>query len=268
MRVRQLELTLERLRWTPLLQGSRMIVINVPEFALRAYEVQGDRVRVRLGMKIIVGKAAATRAPLFDGDLRFIEFSRRWNVLPSIARNELVPRQRRDPAHFEREGYEFVGVDGRVSTALAPALLDGVLAGRQRPRQRPGPRKALGDIKFVFPDSDNIFVHHSPPTQLFDRDRRDFSHGCLRLEDPVALARFVLEGTPAWTEERIRAAMATGRSKTLRPAEPVRVPITDGTVIVSAGRTYFYDDIYGHDRSLDAVLRRTAHSRSDPGHRP
>jgi murein L,D-transpeptidase YcbB/YkuD len=260
-RVRQIELTLERLRWTPLLHGPRMIVINIPEFVLRAYEVQDGRISVRRTMKVIVGKAMDTRTPLFDEDLRFIEFSPYWNVPPSIARRELVPRLRRDLGYFARQGFEFVGADGRVDTSLSAAALDAVVAGRQRIRQRPGPQNALGDIKFVFPNSSAIYLHHTPATQLFERDRRDFSHGCIRVEQPVALASFVLQGMPEWTEDRIRQAMGTRVSTTLQLTEPVRVLIAYGTVLVRDGRTHFFDDIYGHDRMLDAALqRRTTHA--------
>ncbi len=254
-RVRQIELTMERLRWTPLLQASRMVVINVPEFVLRAYEVRGDEVTVRESMKVIVGKAMDTRTPLLVEQMRYIEFSPYWNVPPSIARGEVVPRLRRDPGYFEREGFEFVTGSGQIVNALAPAMLNDVVAGRARIRQRPGDRNALGDIKFVFPNSDNVYLHHTPAVRLFERDRRDFSHGCIRIEHPVALAQFVLKGMPEWTEERVREAMGRGESATLRLAEPVPVLIAYGTVIVKAGRIHFFDDIYGHDRRLDAALR-------------
>jgi len=267
-RVRQIELTLERLRWTPLLHGPRMIVINVPEFVLRAYEVQDGRISVRQTMKVIVGKAMDTRTPLFDEDMRFIEFSPYWNVPPSIARNEIVPRLRRDLGYFTRQGFEFVGAGGRVDRALSAGALDAVLAGRQRIRQRPGPQNALGDIKFVFPNRSAIYLHHTPATQLFERDRRDFSHGCIRVEQPVALAGFVLQGMPEWTEDRIRQAMGTGVSSTLQLTEPVRVLIAYGTVLVKGGRTYFFEDIYGHDRVLDAALRRRATQPETPTPRP
>jgi murein L,D-transpeptidase YcbB/YkuD len=254
-RARQLELSLERLRWTPLLSGPRMVVINVPEFVLRAYEVAGDRIAVRETMKIIVGKALDTRTPLLEEQMRYIEFSPYWNVPPSIARNELVPRLRRDPAYWQREGFEFVTAQGVVES-LAPALLDATLAGGARIRQRPGPRNALGDIKFAFPNRENVYLHHTPSVGLFERDRRDFSHGCIRVERPVALAMFVLAGMPDWTEERVREAMAADESKTLRLATPVPVLIAYGTAIVRDGRVHFFDDIYGHDRVLDAALRR------------
>ena len=255
-RARQIELTLERLRWTPLMQGPRMVVINIPEFVLRAYEVRDGRIRVQREMRVIVGKAYDTRTPLFDEDMRFIEFSPYWNVPPSIARHETVPRLRRDPGYFEQQGFEFVAGDGRVQTTLTPQALDAVLAGQLRIRQRPGERNALGDIKFVFPNRDNIYLHHTPATQLFERARRDFSHGCIRVEQPVALASFVLQDMPQWTEARIREAMSAGRSSTLRLEQPLPVLITYGTVLVKGGSAYFFDDIYGLDRVLDAALRQ------------
>jgi murein L,D-transpeptidase YcbB/YkuD len=255
-RVRQIELALERLRWTPLMQGPRMIVINIPEFVLRAYEVRDGRIGVREEMKVVVGKAMRTRTPLFDEDMRFIEFSPYWNVPPSIARGETVPKLRRDPGYFEREGFEFVGPNGSVNTTLSAAMLDDVLAGRSRIRQRPGARNALGDIKFVFPNQANVYLHHTPATKLFERERRDFSHGCIRVERPVALAKFVLQGMPEWTEEHIRQAMTKGESATLRLDEPVPVLIAYGTTLVKHGQTFFFEDIYGQDRRLDAVLRQ------------
>lgn len=261
-RARQIELTMERLRWTPLMQAPRMIVVNVPEFELRAYEVVDGRIHVREQMRVIVGRALDTRTPLFDETMRFIEFAPYWNVPPSIARNETVPRLRRDPGYWQREGFEFVTPDGRVDTVLTADKLDAVLAGRLRIRQRPGERNALGDIKFVFPNNDNIFLHHTPGVALFERERRDFSHGCIRVEKPVELARFVMAGMPGWDEARIREAMAGGTSTTVRLAAPVPVLIAYGTVLVKNGRVHFYDDLYGHDARLDAALR----SRASPAH--
>ncbi len=255
-RVRQVELALERLRWTPLLQGPRMVVVNIPEFVLRAYEVHDGKVDVKVTMKVIVGKAMDTRTPLFDEDMRFVEFSPYWNVPPSIARHETVPRLRRDPAYFGQQGFEFVAPGGEVVTTLSPAHLDAVLRGEWRIRQRPGERNALGGIKFVFPNRDNIYLHHTPAPTLFARDRRDFSHGCIRVEDPMALARFVLQGEPGWTENRIRAAMDKGESNVLRLSQPLPVLIAYSTVIAKGGRVFFYPDLYGHDRVLDRALQR------------
>lgn len=257
-RVRQLELALERLRWTPLLTGPRMIVVNIPEFVLRAYEVQGDRiVRVAAEMKVIVGQSLDTRTPLIHEDLRRIEFQPYWNVPASIARKELVPRLRRDPGHWVREGFEFVGRDGAADPVLDEAKLQAVLAGQLRIRQRPGPRNALGDIKFVFPNRDAIYLHHTPAVGLFERTRRDFSHGCIRVEQPVALAAFALQGLPGWDEARIRAAMAPETPpRTLALAQPMPVVIAYGTALVKEQQVHFFEDLYGHDRALDAALRQ------------
>jgi murein L,D-transpeptidase YcbB/YkuD len=258
-RAQQIALTMERLRWTPLAQGPRMIVVNVPEFVLRAYEVRGERFDVQLEMKVIVGRALETRTPLISEELRFIEFSPYWNVPLSIATEETVPRLRRDPAYWTREGFEFVTRGGQVATDLDAGLLDAVLRGEARIRQRPGPANALGDIKFVFPNNDAIYLHHTPSTQLFGRDRRDFSHGCIRVEEPVALAKFVLRDQPEWTEARIREAMENGTSRTLRLAQPVPVLVAYGTALVRQGRPHFFADLYGHDRLLAQALRaRTA----------
>ncbi|MBT9526824.1 MAG: L,D-transpeptidase family protein [Rhizobacter sp.] len=254
-RARQIELTLERMRWTPLMQGSRMVVVNIPEFVLRAYEVIEGQIVVREEMKVIVGKVLDTRTPLFDEDMRYIEFAPYWNVPPSIARDETVPRLRRDPGYWGREGFEFVWGSGEVQTTLSAAGLDATLAGRARIRQRPGPKNALGDIKFVFPNSSNIYLHHTPSVGLFERERRDFSHGCIRVEKPVELAKFVLKDMPEWTEARILEAMGKEESFTLKLTEPVPVLITYGTTLVRDGRIFFFDDIYGHDRLLDAALR-------------
>jgi murein L,D-transpeptidase YcbB/YkuD len=255
-RAQQIELTLERLRWTPVMRGPRMVTINIPEFVLRAYDVRDGRITVRAKMKVIVGKALDTRTPLLVEQMRSIEFRPFWNVPLSIARSELVPRLRRDPGYWDREGFEFV-VDGRVVGALSTELLDQTLAGRARIRQRPGPRNALGDIKFVFPNNEHIYLHHTPAVGLFARERRDFSHGCIRVEDPVALASFVLQDRPGWTEGRVRLAMTEDEPATIRLSDPLPVLIAYATAIIEGdGRIHFYDDLYGHDRRLAAALRQ------------
>ncbi|MBE0588722.1 MAG: L,D-transpeptidase family protein, partial [Hydrogenophaga sp.] len=255
-RAQQIALNLERLRWTPLTEAPRMIVVNIPEFVLRAYEVREGRIAVHQTMKIIVGKAMDTRTPVFEEEMRSIEFSPYWNVPPSIAHSETVPKLLRDPGYLAREDMEFVRPDGLVSTEVTPDVLAEVLAGRARIRQRPGPKNALGAVKFSFPNRDHIYLHHTPAAQLFGKGRRDFSHGCVRVEQPVELALFVLQDMPQWTEQRVREAMAAGQLQAVRLATPVPVLITYGTALVKQGRLHFYPDIYGHDRELAEALRR------------
>lgn len=257
-RVEQIVLTMERLRWTPLMTDKRMLVVNLPEFELRGLEINGDQVQIPLQMNVIVGKSLNTRTPMFDEQMRMIEFSPYWNVPPSIARGETVPKLRRDPGYFDRQGFEIVTRSGDVVTVLSEEQLGAVQRGEARIRQRPGAQNALGDIKFIFPNNDNIYMHHTPSVGLFQRDRRDFSHGCIRVEQPVALAQFVLKDEPEWTQERIREAMENGKSRTIRLKNPLTVVIAYGTAIVKqrGGAIYFYADIYGHDRQLKAALQR------------
>ena len=263
-RAEQIALSLERLRWTPLRQAPRMVVVNVPEFVLRAYEVVNGTIDIKLTMKVIVGKSLDTRTPLFLESMRFIEFSPYWNIPPSIARSETIPHLRADPGYLARLGMEFVTPTGQVVTQMAPQYLDAVLSGGWRIRQRPGPKNALGDIKFIFPNNDNIYLHHTPSPGLFERERRDFSHGCIRVEEPVALAQFVLQDDPTWTEARIREAMTAGQSKTLRLQQPLTVLLAYSTVVVKDSLVFFYPDLYGHDALLAKALRQRAATLAPP----
>lgn len=254
-RARQIELSMERVRWTPLQHGDRLLVVNIPGFTLYGYETdRKGKIDLQLEMRVVIGRALNHRTPLFDETMRYIEFSPYWNIPPSIARSETIPAIRRDPGYFARQQLEFVGSDGRVYTTVTPQRLDAVLRGELRIRQRPGPHNALGDIKFVFPNNQNIFMHHTPATQLFDQSRRDFSHGCIRVEKPVELAQFVLANDPRWDRQKIVQAMDAGKSSTTRLGKPIPVVIAYSTVMARDGKLYFYPDIYGHDQRLQKAL--------------
>ncbi len=257
-RVEQIALTMERLRWTPLMTNRRMLVVNLPEFVVRGLEIDNGQVKVSLQMNVIIGKALNTQTPMFDEMMSMIEFSPYWEVPQSIARAELVPTLRRDPAYFDRQGFEIVSRSGQTITQLTDQALAAVVRGDARLRQRPGPKNALGNIKFIFPNDDSIYMHHTPAVGLFQKDRRDFSHGCIRVENPLALAEFVLQDEPERRRENIVAAMEAGKSKTIRLKKPIPVVIAYGTAIVKkrGGPIYFYQDIYGHDRQLKEALQR------------
>jgi len=145
-----------------------------------------------------------------------------------------------------------------VINSVSDENIDAVQRGQMRIRQRPGARNALGDIKFIFPNPDNIYLHHTPTPQLFKRDRRDFSHGCIRVEAPVELAKFVLADAPEWSEERIVEAMTRGRSATLPLREPLPVIITYRTTVVEDSKVRFFPDLYGRDARLAEALRQRA----------
>ncbi|MDO5692038.1 MAG: L,D-transpeptidase family protein [Pseudomonadota bacterium] len=262
-RARQIALAMERLRQTPLPAAPRFVTVNVPEFMLRAQRHDADGLSEDLKMRVIVGKALNTRTPLFDEDMLWIEFSPYWNIPSSIARQETVPKLRASPGYLASQGMEFVGAGG-VSTAVTPENLDAVLAGQMRIRQRPGPRNALGDIKFMLPNNQNIYLHHTPSTGLFNRARRDFSHGCVRIEEPVALALWVLHGQPEWTEQRIRRSMGLPRPVTAKLAEPVPVLLTYQTAVIDDGVPRFVPDLYGQDTVLERALKQPRPARPAP----
>lgn len=264
-RADQIALTMERLRWTPLMTQRRMLLVNLPEFVLRGLEIDGIRVHSAVEMKVIVGQALSTRTPLLYEEMREIEFNPYWRVPQSIAAAELVPKLRRDPAYFDREGFEFVTGPDQVRAQLSEDLLSAVLRGEARLRQRPGPKNALGNIKFIFPNNDNIYIHHTPAVSLFRRDQRDLSHGCIRAENPLALAEFVLAADPGWPRERIVEAMAAGQSRKIRIKNPLPVVIAYGTAVVkqAGGPIFFYRDVYGHDQELKAALKNR--NKRSPG---
>ena len=255
-RARQIALAMERLRLTPLPEAVRFVTVNVPEFMLRALRHEAGSVQQDLQMRVIVGKALDTRTPLFDEDMRWIEFSPYWNIPPSIARKETVPRLRASPGYLAVQGMEFVSAGGQVSTAVTPAQLDAVMAGSARIRQRPGPRNALGDIKFMLPNNQNIYLHHTPSPGLFNRTRRDFSHGCVRIEEPVALALWVLHDQPEWTEARVRQSMGRPRPVIARLTEPVPVLLLYQTAVADGDTVHFVPDLYGQDALLERALQQ------------
>lgn len=262
-RIRQIQISMERLRWTPLIEGERRIVVNVPEFVLRAYHIRNQKVENLVEMKVIVGKSFDTSTPLFDGAVSKIEFSPYWNVPISISRKELIPHLRRDPSYMRSQGFEFVTQSG-TSQTVSEGNISAVLNGQARIRQRPGPKNSLGDIKFIFPNNDAIYLHHTPSTNLFARTRRDLSHGCIRVEEPVQLAQFVLEKQPEWTASAIESAMTAKKSKTINVLEPVPVVLGYSTVVVKNNKIHFFADIYGQDKILDNAIKKMAASRNIP----
>lgn len=258
-RVEQIALALERMRWLPAVASGPMIAINIPSYRLWALADATRDESPTLAMPVIVGQAMRTETPVFAGEMRFVEFSPYWNVPRNILRNELLPRLAANRRALAREAMEIVGADGRARDAafVDDAALAALRAGEARLRQRPGTRNALGGVKFVLPNTMDIYLHDTPTRQLFERPRRDFSHGCIRVSDAVALAQFVLEGRPEWTRSAIESAMVAGVSRAVELARPVPVFVFYTTALVdSTGRALFLPDVYGHDRLLANALRR------------
>ncbi len=261
-RVRQIELALERLRWLPHLSPDGFIGVNVPMFHLWVWDAIPPNGAPAFGMNVIVGRALNTQTPVFVEEMRYVIFRPYWNVPASITRGEMLPAFRRDPSYFARHDLEIV--DGPGDDARPVAVSDASIAllqqGRLRVRQRPGPSNSLGLVKFVFPNDENVYLHGTPAPELFKRTRRDFSHGCVRVEDPVALAQWVLKGRPEWARDRIVAAMQAPRPQRVDLPKPLQVILFYVTAVVMPedGTVHFADDIYGHDAKLDRALMSQA----------
>ena len=257
-RVRQIELALERLRWLPHLGAERFLAVNIPMFHLWGWDSIPADGAPSFGMGVIVGRALDTKTPVFVEEMRYLIFRPYWNIPASITRHEVLPALARDPDYLRRHDMEVVagpGDDARP-VALTRDTLTQLRQGRLRVRQRPGLQNALGLVKFVFPNDDNVYLHGTPAPQLFSRPRRDLSHGCVRVEDPVTLAEWVLEGQDEWTRVRILAAMSANQPRRVNLVRPIQVILFYMTAVVlpEDGTIHFADDIYHHDTALDEAL--------------
>lgn len=235
-RALQIELAIERLRWLPRRPPDRYLIVNIPEFRLLAFE-RGVAAPILIS-NVVVGSAARRHAtPVLVSQVERVVFRPYWNIPPRILRNEILPRVRADPGYLARHDMEWVG---------------------SKIRQRPGSGNALGLVKFIFPNRFNVYLHDTPARGLFARARRDFSHGCIRVERAVDLAELVLRGQEGWTRENIVAAMERGADdRHVRLRRPITVYVLYSTVIVTAeGEERFFADIYGHDAELQNALAK------------
>ncbi len=264
-RVRQIELTMERWRWLPSELVTAPIIVNIPQFRLFAFESTADSEAHIRQMDVIVGKSFdSTQTPVFAADMSYLIFRPYWEVPYSIALKEIVPTARNNPADIERRQMEIVSGGGDSARVLANTRenVELVAKGTLRLRQRPGPNNSLGLVKFMMPNPYNVYLHSTPAQSLFAETRRDFSHGCVRVSDPVGLALYVLRDAPEWTRERILAAMNGTAPQTVTLKNRIRVFIVYGTAIATEkGNILFFDDIYRHDERLQKALeaRRVRH---------
>jgi len=211
-------------------------------------------------MNVIVGKAMRHETPVFDREMRYVVFRPYWNVPPSIQRSEIVPAIQRDRSYVARKGYEVTTHGGELVTdgVISDDVLEQLRTGKLAVRQKPGATNALGLVKLIFPNEFNVYLHSTPSEQLFARSRRDFSHGCIRVEKPEELAAWALRRNEGWDLARVRSAMQGGQDNVqVNLAQPIPVLILYGTAVPEEdGSAHFYDDIYGHDADLRKALAK------------
>ena len=234
-RLEQILLNMGRMRWMPVEPDGRLIIVNIPEFVLHVYENK----KRAWDMNVVVGKEGHNTT-MFSGDLNQIVFSPYWNVPQSIVTKEILPKLASNPGYLASQNMEQIGTDE-----------DGV----PKIRQLPGSENSLGRVKFLFPNSFNIYFHDTNAKSLFEKDKRAFSHGCIRLAEPEKMAQYLLRDQPEWTPEKIEDAMNSGQEKYVKLKNPVPVIITYYTAWVDDnGQLNFRDDIYSHDETLGSKM--------------
>jgi len=257
-RVRQIELTMERWRWLPSELVTAPIIVNIPQFRLFAFESTADSEAHIRQMDVIVGKSFdTTQTPVFAADMSYLIFRPYWEVPYNIALKEIVPTARNNPSDIERRQMEIVRGTGDSATVMPNTAenVELIAKGTLRLRQRPGPNNSLGLVKFMLPNAYNVYLHSTPAQSLFAETRRDFSHGCVRVSDPVGLAQYVLRESPEWSREKILAAMNGDKPLTVTLKNRIRVFIVYGTAMATEkGNVLFFDDIYRHDERLEKAL--------------
>jgi murein L,D-transpeptidase YcbB/YkuD len=230
-RVQQILINLDRMRWIPTQPEGDLILVNIPEFVLHVFE--GNNLVKK--MDVVVGKEGHNTMA-FTGKLNQVVFSPYWNVTPDITRKEILPAMERNPNYLASQNMEITGKDASGTPVI---------------RQLPGDGNSLGKVKFLFPNDFNIYFHDTPAKSLFHKDKRAYSHGCIRLSDPTWLATYLLRDQPDWTPEKIDEAMNSGKEKFVKVKKAVPVFITYYTAWVDeTGLLNFRDDIYKHDAKM------------------
>ncbi|RYG32587.1 MAG: hypothetical protein EOO01_34090, partial [Chitinophagaceae bacterium] len=248
-RINQVILNMERWRWVPKRLPEQHIFVNIPEYHL--YVVENNK-RV-LDMKVIVGKTMNS-TPVFSDKLEYIVFSPFWNVTENILFDEVIPAQIRNPNFMNSQDMEVVKDLGKNKVEIIPIeSIDWASVSREdfkyRVRQRPGKINPLGHVKFIFPNSYDVYLHDTPNDYLFNQAERGFSHGCIRIEKPLEMAKYLLRDKPEWNESRIKQAMNAGTEQYVNLPENVPVYIVYFTTWVDdQGNLHFRDDLYGHDK--------------------
>lgn len=233
-RIEQLLLNMERMRWMPAEPSGKLLWVNIPEFKLFVRDGKNEV----MNMNVVVGKEGHSTVS-FSGSLNQVVLSPYWNLPEDIVRREVMPSMEKNKDYLAENNMEITGEEDGV-----PVI-----------RQLPGDKNQLGKIKFLFPNSFNIYFHDTPYKDLFKKDKRAYSHGCIRLSEPVKLAEYLLQDQPEWTHEKIDSAMNSGKEKYVRVKDPVPVLIYYYTAWVDANKVLqFRDDIYGHDKRLAQKL--------------
>jgi murein L,D-transpeptidase YcbB/YkuD len=253
-RVTQLQDSLERWRWLPDPYLHARLMVNLPEFVLRGFDPDH---KLDFTMRVVVGKVMGQhQTPVFTHMMKYLVFRPYWNVPADIARKELVPHIEASHGYLASKNFEVTNNQGIVQTNYTTQQ---VAQGAVMVREKPGPKNSLGLVKFIFPNQYDIYLHSTPAVSLFEQTRRDFSHGCIRVQKPADLAAWVLQGQGGdWDLDKVQAAMNSGPdNRTVSLKTPLPIVIFYLTaIVVDGGEVHFFDDIYGYDSEMQQVFAK------------
>lgn len=267
-RIDQIMVNMERWRWipkrlVPKKLDQKFIWVNIPEYKLYIYEdPNGEPDAERsykevMNMKVVVGKTLHS-TPIFSDKMEYVVMAPYWNVPNSIVENEIKPAMLKNPGYLDRNNMEIVTKEKNPKPISVSSIDWESVTEKNFPymvRQKPGPKNSLGSIKFLFPNEHAVYLHDTPADALFNQTNRGFSHGCVRLEKPVELAKYVLKDMPEWNESTIRGTINGGEEKWVTLPKEIQVYLVYFTTWVDdKGQIHFREDIYGHDKKLEKEL--------------
>jgi murein L,D-transpeptidase YcbB/YkuD len=257
-RIEQIVLNMERYRWLKRERmGERLVVVNIAGFEALA----GTPGKFDVRMPVIVGKTYH-ETPVFSDTIKYVVFNPYWNLTPSIASNETLPKLKNDPHYLKKHNMRIFKGWGPDAPELDATTIDWSKVSkrdmnRYRIRQDPGPDNALGTLKLVFPNEYNVYLHDTPAHGLFKKQQRAFSHGCIRMDRPAEMAAWVLGGEEkGWSLARVNEIIADRKRQVVVLDQPVPVYILYRTAYVDPedNALYFYEDVYGRDKLLAKAL--------------
>ncbi len=249
----RIAMAIERWRWLPRAFANDPLVVNLPEYRLHTYSRFQGGEQDPLSMNVVIGRADSNATPVFSANMTQVVFSPMWHVPKSIMVKEIRPAALADSGYLSKHNYELTS-NGRRVVPITPANIARI-GTSVMVRQKSGDDNSLGKVKFLLPNPYDIYLHDTPSRSLFSRNRRDFSHGCVRLGDPMAMAKYVLGSQPVWTDSKITEAMNAGVERYVRVPRPIPVLIVYQTAVADPdGTMRYYNDVYGHDTVLASAL--------------
>lgn len=246
-RIKQIILNMERWRWLPGSFESNYLLVNIPEFKVYVFE-NGES---KISMNVIVGKVLNS-TPVFSDKMEYVVLSPYWNVPFSIIKEDLAPKLASNSSYLDRFDMEIITANG---DNVSPSSIDWNNISEDNwsytLRRRPGPKNDLGDVKFIFPNSNDIYLHDTPHDELFSQSKRGFSHGCVRVEKPIDLAVYLLRDQKNWDRKNILTTISEREEKQIKLTATLPVYLVYFTAFTDeSGKVHFREDIYGHDKTL------------------